>query len=122
MSVTLKYRSAAKSKSCGKRKKKSKNPPSLLAQQTFAAFEPFINVLDPGVCLEEPFHTITKEAWELNKRHKAGEKSLYDRHGKQFSPYHDVIRNIYSPEHVQKHIVRKEVGYYTSGKNRLGLL
>src|SRR5438270_10309518 len=107
MQLTHEYRSAANSKSCDKRKKKPKNPPSLLAQQTFAAFEPFINVFDPGICLEEPFHTITKEAWELNKRHKAGEKSLYDRNGKQFSPFHDIIRNIYSAEHVQKHLLNK---------------
>src|SRR5260221_14180885 len=105
MCVTLKYSSKAKSKSGGKRKRKSKISPSLLAQQTFTAFQSFINVFDPGICLEQPFHTITKEAWELNKRRKVGERLLLCRNGKEFNPYFDIVRNIYSPEHVQKHLV-----------------
>ena len=33
-----------------------------------------------------------------------------------------MIRNIYSPHHVQKHMTDGELSYYTSGKKRLGVL
>lgn len=46
---------------------------------------------------------------------------LFYSDGTKFSPYNHVIRNIYSPEHVQKHF-ETDVTYYTSGQKGLGLL
>jgi len=102
-------------------RKKQKIFVSQFAQATFDAFEPFINIYDPGASCIAPYHTISKQDWELFRRHKAGEKPLFFPDGTKFHPYNHVIRNIYSPEHVQKHF-ENEVSYYTSGKKGFGLL
>ena len=39
-----------------------------------------------------------------------------------FQPYLDVIRNIYSPKHVHRHIEEQQVSYYTSGCHGQALL
>ena len=118
MQLTQQYSSADEKVSDAKKKKNSVTP---LAQATFDAFEPFINVFDPGSCWDGPLHSITKEDWELFRRHKAGEKPLTRSNGWKFNPYNDVIRNIYSAEHVQSHF-EGGTSYYTSGKKGLGLL
>ena len=118
MQLTHQYNSAAAKVSD---RKKTKNSVSPFAQATFDAFEPFINIYDPGASFEYPYHTISKADWELYRRHKAGEKPLFYPDGTKFHPYNHVLRNIYSPEHVQKHF-EGEVSYYTSGKKGLGLL
>ena len=95
---------------------------SELAQRTFEAFEPFINVFDcGGSYFAGVYHLIPKEAWELYGRHKQGERNLRFEDGEKFNVYQDIIRNIYSPLHVQKHMVEGELSYYTSGKQGLGL-
>ena len=113
------YNSIAESKSS---KRKPKNPVSQLAKDSFEAFKPFINIFDCGLCYEGPFHTITKEDWLLHRRYKNGERNLTYRDGREFKPGRDIVANIYSPRHVQRHIEAGEVSYFTSGKNGLGLL
>jgi hypothetical protein len=114
------YSSNAESKSS---KRKPKNPVSQLAKDSFEAFKPFINIFDCGLCYEGPFHTITKEDWLLYRRYKNGERNLtYASDGREFNPGRDIVANIYSPRHVQRHIEAGEVTYFTSGKNGLGLL
>ena len=116
----LMYHSIASNNS-GARSKKKKQP-SPFAQATFDAFEPFINVFDCGVNVGDgPFHVIPKEDWKLFRRHKAGERP-YLSEGRRFNPYLDVVRNIYGPDQVHRHIEQNEVTYYTSGRNGLGLL
>ena len=99
-----------------------KNKVSLLAQESFEAFQPFINVFDPGTKLYDGhiIHTITKEDWELNRLRKAGQKPCYE-DGTPFKPYH-VIRDIYSPEHVHRHIEDDQISYYTSGRHGQAML
>ncbi len=100
-----------------------KNHVSQLAQHTFEAFAPFINVFDcGGSYFGGVYHTIPKETWQLYARHKQGEKNLRYEDGEEFNVYLDVVRNIYSPLHVQKHLTDGELSYYTSGKRGLGLL
>ena len=118
MELTQQYYSAAAAVSDRKSKK---NSVSDFAQATFDAFEPFINIFDPGASFDGPYHAISKEDWELFRRQKAGEKPLFYPDGTKFHPYNHVIRNIYSPEHVQKHICGNEVSYCTSGRKGLGL-
>lgn len=102
---------------------RKKNKVSQLAQETFEAFQPFVNIFDPGLKLDDGrvIHTITKEDWELNRRHKAGEKPCYE-DGTPFNPYLDIIRDIYKPIHVHRHIEDDQISYYTSGRRGLGLL
>jgi hypothetical protein len=106
-----------------RRKNKKEAPPSQLAADSFAAFEPYLNIFDPGARgLVDPVHSITKESWALNARRKAGEKILIHASGREFNPYNDIVRNIYSPQHVHDHIENGEISYFTSGRNSLGLL
>lgn len=116
-----KYNSSA-NRNSGARAKKKKQV-SELAQASFEAFEPFINVFDPGLKLSDGdiIHTITKEDWTLYRSYKAGERPCYPDSSK-FNPYLDVIRNIYSPEHVHRHIEENKVTYSTSGRHGQGLL
>jgi hypothetical protein len=116
--TNLKYNSVAKSNSC-KRKKEI----CQLAQDSFEAFKPFINVLDCGLkgC-DGPFHLITKEDWRLFARHKAGERNLVYADGTKFNPYMDVRRNVFSPWHIHQHIEEQRTTYFTSGKQGLALL
>lgn len=95
------------------------------AELSFAAFQPYINVLDPG----GPFktHTITKEArhlnavyWQIKRRGK--KPSLVSKDGTIFHPWKEYKRHIYGPEHVGKHIFENQVSYYTSGSRGLGLI
>jgi hypothetical protein len=93
-----------------------------LAQESFDAFQPFINVFDCGMSYGGPFHLITKEDWQLFRRHKAGERNLTYPDGTKFNPYRDVVRHIFGPKHVHDHIHDGETTYFTSGKNGMGLL
>lgn len=119
MQLTYQYYSAATNNSD---RPKSKIFVSPLAQASFNAFESFINVFEPGASFDGPYHSISKQDWDFYRRHKAGEKPLFYDDGTKFNPYVHVIRQIYSPEHVQNHIVNNDTSYYTSGKNGLGLL
>ncbi len=101
-------------------KKKCKPEVSALAQASFDAFEPFLNVFDPGRRWNGPYHTITKEDWRLYALYKQGQKPTYEG-GRPFNPYRDVVRNIYSPKHVQEEINGVEIGYFTGGKRGLAL-
>jgi hypothetical protein len=105
-------------------KRQAKNPVSQLAQDSFEAFRPFINIFDPGAKDWEgsPVHTITKEDWRLFRRHKDGEQNLTYQDGEEFKVGRDVICNIYSPRHLHRHIQGSETTYYTSGRRGLGLL
>ena len=114
------YNSIAEPNSGARAKKKIQV--SQLAQESFDAFKPFINVFDGGVYgSDSPIHLITKEDWRLYDLHKTGERPTYP-DGSKFNPYLDVIRNIYGPEHVHKHIEDNKVTYHTSGRNGQGLL
>ena len=74
------YSSIHNRKSDKKKRSKPKKPISPLAQATFDAFRPFINIYDPGVkAIEgemagEVIHTIPKRVWKIHARRKAGEK------------------------------------------------
>ncbi len=105
-------------------KRKSKNPVSQLAEETFEAFRPFINIFDCGAKDYEgsPVHSITREDWRLHRRYKKGERGLSYPDGRKFNPFLDIVANIYSPRHVHRHIERAEVTYYTSGRNGRGVL
>jgi hypothetical protein len=112
------YNSEASSNS-----KRKKQKFSQIALDSFEAFRPFINVFDCGISsFDGPFHLITKEDWKLYSRHKAGERNLTYFDGSKFNPYADVIRNIFSPEHVQHHHEDNQTTYFTSGKKGMGLL
>lgn len=103
--------------------RKSKQQISELAQNSFEAFSPFINIFDCGGRYDDhPYHFITKQDWSLFTRHKAGERDLTYPDGLAFNPYLAIIKNIYSPQHVHDHLVNGETTYYTSGKNGLALL
>lgn len=118
---TTKYYSVTNDTSGRKRKKKTEI--CQLAQDSFQAFQPFINLFDCGLMgYDSPFHLITKEDWRLHARHKAGERGLLHEDGEKFNPYLDVVRNIFSDWHVHKHIEEQETTYYTSGKRGLALL
>ena len=114
----LQYNSADQSNS-----KRKKQNISQIALDSFEAIQPFINVFDCGTAGSNgPFHLITKEDWQLYRRHKAGERNLTYPDGSKFNPYLDVIRNIFSAEHVYKHHEENQTTYFTSGKKGLGLL
>jgi hypothetical protein len=102
-------------------KKRNTDLPTL-AEESFRAFEPFLNIFDPGrrgtVC---PYHTIARDTWTLHAQYKDGLKPHHE-DGRPFHPFFDVKRHVYSVEHVQQHLDRREVGYYTSGKHGKGLL
>lgn len=115
MTVTLTYHS--------KPNRKSKREISELATNSFEAFRPFINIFDCGGLYDDhPYHFITKQDWELFRRHKAGERGLTYSDGFAFNPYLAIVKNIYSPAHVHDHLVSGRPTYYTSGRNGLGLL
>jgi hypothetical protein len=119
MSLT-KYHSVRASNS---RRKKKKDAISQLAQDSFEAFKPFINVFDCGFKGDNGiFHLISKEDWRLHRRWKSGERGIRYPDGSKFNPYLHVVRNIYSAEHAHRHIDHREISYYTSGRNGLGLL
>ena len=88
------------------------------AEETFAAFAPFINIFDPGEkSLDgDVYHTITKEDWKNFRRYKNGE------YVSDFSAKYDIALKIYKPWHVEQHIFNGRFSYFTSGKNGLGLL
>jgi len=110
-----------------KERKHEERPRSLLsapmsrkefAEETFAAFEPFINIFDPGEksYYGEVYHTITKEDWRNYHRWKNGE------HVPGFSAKYDVALKIYKPWHAEQHIFHGRTSYGTSGRNGLGFL
>lgn len=120
------YSSKPKHKSERKRKEEEI---CQLAQDSFKAFEPFINLFDCGLKgysgikgLDGPFHLITKEDWRLFARHKAGERKLHYAGGRKFNPYLAVNCNVFSAKHVHQHIKQHKATYFTSGKRGLGLL
>jgi hypothetical protein len=94
-----------------------------LSQDSFAAFKPFISLFDcGGSCDGKPYHLITKLDWDFHARYKAGERNLTYPSGFEFNPYRCIVRNIFSPKHVDEHIDSNRTTYYTSGRNGLGLL
>lgn len=123
----------------GVRKKASgnrtKTPPnsreitvSDLAHASFDAVKPFINVFDPGHrFLDRVVHSISADDWELNRQWKEfkaehpncklSDAGLHHKNGIPFNPYNDIVRNIYSPKHVEAHINDGRPSYYTSGLN-----
>lgn len=122
------YISVVKHNSGEKKRSKPKKPISPLAQATFDAFRPFINIFDPGVkAIEgqmagEVIHTIPKRVWKVHARKKAGETLRCFDDLTEYHPFHNLIKHIYSPRHVQEHIEDGILSYYTSGKRGLGLL
>jgi hypothetical protein len=96
---------------------------SQLSQDSFAAFKPFINIFDCGGSHEgKPYHLITKQDWDFHARYKAGERDLIYPSEMKFNPYFCIVRNIFSPQHVDEHIQSNRTTYYTSGRNGLALL
>ena len=96
-----------------------------MADMTFCAFKPYINVCDPGGPYKT--HTITKEARHLNDLYwqikRQGKKPhLVFKDGDVFHPWKDYKRHVYGPEHIAKHMYGNEVTYYTSGNRGLGLI
>ncbi|RCS47668.1 hypothetical protein DTL42_14205 [Bremerella cremea] len=85
------------------------------AQETFAAFEPYINIFDPGQKATwgdgTVYHTITKEDWKNYHLWKGGLNIP------GFSAQRDVALNIFRPWHVEQHIFKNWPSYYTGGKN-----
>jgi len=117
--MSTKYNSITNNKSGARAKEKEI---SQLAQDSFEAFQPFINLFDCGLKgYDGPFHLITKEDWRLFARHKAGERNLLYEDGSPCNPYLDVIRNIFSAKHVHDHIEEQETTYFTSGRKGLAL-
>ena len=117
--MSTKYNSIPKNKSGARGKGKQV---SQLAQDSFEAFQPFINLFDCGLKgYNGPFHLITKEDWRIYARHKAGERGLRYEDGEEFNPYRDVIRGIFSPKHVHEHIEEQETTYFTSGRKGLAM-
>jgi hypothetical protein len=107
----------------GKDSRKEKPKISQLAQDSFEALHPFINIFDCGdVFMDKVVHLITKRDWQFNKRHKAGERGLTNPNGTKFNPYLQIVCGIYSPKYVHEHIRVNETTYYTSGRKGLGLL
>jgi hypothetical protein len=103
--------------------RKKKREISQLAQDSFEAFRPFINVFDCGnVFIDSVVHLITKRDWEFYERHKAGERGLKYPNGTKFNPYLHIVCCIYSPKYVHEHISEHETTYHTSGRKGLGLL
>ena len=116
--VNTQYNSVASTKTKKKRKEICQ-----LALDSFEAVRPFINVFDCGIIGPTgPFHLISKEDWRLYKRYKAGERKLTYPGDVPFNPYLDVVRNIFGPEHIHRHIEEVQWTYFTSGKRGLGLL
>lgn len=112
---TLKYNS--------KPNRKSRREISKIAEDSFEAFNPFINTFDCGETYDgHPYHSITKQDWTLYRRHKAGEQGVTYPDGSAFNPYQSIVKNIYSPQHVHDHIHQQRTTYYTSGRKGLGLL
>jgi len=104
-------------------RRKSKQQTSQIAEDSFRAFRPFINIFDCGECYDgHPYHLITKLDWALYKRYKAGERGLTYPSGFAFNPYLCIIKNIFSPKHVHDHIHHRRTTYYTSGRNGLALM
>lgn len=97
------------------------------SDDTFTAFEPFINVFGCGKKVHiwesgelEPRPLITKETKALFRRYKDGERNLYYQHGGSFQPWH-FVNGIFSPKHVDEQIFGHEVYYYTSNYKDFGL-
>jgi len=106
-----------------KHNRKSRREISTIAQDTFEAFRPFINIFDCGGAYDgHPFHLITKLDWTLYRRHKAGERGVTYPDGSAFNPYLSIVKNIYNPQHVHDHIHHRRTTYYTSGRKGLGLM
>lgn len=107
-----------------------------LAEKTFNAFRPYINIFDPGrkdvigmkdgELIEAPYHTIPKETWILNKQWKeqkqAGQKPcVFWPDGTRFNSYLDISSKVLAPHHCDLALQGKETLYYTSGKDSLGI-
>jgi len=106
-----------------KARQKSKQQISQIAELSFEAFRPFINIFDCGECYDgHPYHLITKLDWALFARHKAGERGLTYPGGFAFNPYLCIVKNIFSPKQVHDHIHHRRTTYYTSGRNGLALM
>ena len=105
-------------------KRKSKNPVSQLAEETFEAFQAVHQHLrlrrERLLGKSRPLYHQGRLA--AYRRYKEGERGLTYPDGRKFNPFLDIVANIYSPRHVHRHIEGVEVTYYTSGRNGRGLL
>ncbi len=118
-------------------------PCAELAEATFAAFRPYINVFDCGIKVvtprrenpashhiifeEGPIHLISKLDWDLHKEWKAqkaaGQKPcVFFPDGRRFNPFLEVTSRILGPKHCQDALQGRETYYYTSGKESLGII
>lgn len=113
------------------------NIPSL-AESTFAAFAPYINVYDSGVkdvvgldadgeLAFDVFHVITRDDWRCWREYKAEKRAgrtpnVVKKNGKCYSPYLDVVQHILSAKHCEDAINGGNRRYYTSGKTAYGML
>jgi hypothetical protein len=88
---------------------------SELAQRTFQALEPYINVRCAGVEWEgHPRFRVTKQARALHARHKKGERGLTYENGGPFSP-RQVYAGYQRPRDVGEAIAGRK-HYYTGGR------
>ncbi len=111
------------------RKSRSDFPP--IAQESFDAFLPFINVFGAGRWAEWgnaqtcetiscPVHCIDKETAALFRRYKAGEETLCYQNGTPFQP-RDFMAGVYTKYKTRDGIEKKQKHYFTSGR-QLGIL
>ena len=100
-----------------KAKRKSKQQISQIAEDSFRAFRPFINIFDCGEFYDgHPYHLITKLDWALYRRHKAGERGLTYPNGTTFprylAPFHAWA---YDQDETMEEVVR--LGLVKSAKH-----
>lgn len=106
--------------------RQTRRPTSDLAQQTYQALEPYINIwccgewaqyLDKhGVEKAHPVFMITQEQWALFRRHKAGERNLPYENGHQFEAKHIGMGKL-SAKHIDRMIQGDQKYYQTSGRH-----
>jgi hypothetical protein len=96
-----------------KRRKKVLHP---LAERTFAAFAPFVNVKCCGVKSSEgnPVYTTTQEQWDLYRRWRAGARNLFTAKGHKFDPR--IGRDYLSKYKIDRQLRSGRPYYYTGGR------
>ena len=107
--------------------RRKKNKIHQLSEDTFKAFEPYINIFGCGQKVYipksdqlEPRPLITKETRSLYWRYKAGERNLFYQHGDPFQPWH-FVNGIFAAQHVEQQIYGQAVFFYTSGQERFAI-
>lgn len=98
----------------------------VLAQQTFDALAPWINIQCsgkwhiPNVGNPHPIYFIKQEAYELGQRWKNGEHHLFYKDGSRFFPSH--LKAWLRPRHIDEMIGGNGKFYYTGGRHGQTLL